>query len=226
MSNKTEDNTNVEYKNLDIELENAINLANESMQTVGERLLFVYNLAKQKGYNPFEARKIVETRIINISPSYLRRMLPNEAKHVEMRRPKFAPQVAQNIKASLLDSQSSRIIEEPKPINDDDVVIPTYEQELKVLAGQQTNKTEREIQEVVYKDAARSDRAELASVPIEQEKKIVEEQQVSSPIITRSNIWNVPPTRTRKLFMDIMKVRNLMEKTGLKINLDTFDVDI
>ena len=99
-------------------------------------------------------------------------------------------------------------------------------QELKVLAGQQTNKTEREIQEVVYKDAARSDRAELASVPIEQEKKIVEEQQVSSPIITRSNIWNVPPTRTRKLFMDIMKVRNLMEKTGLKINLDTFDVDI
>lgn len=68
------------YNNLDSEIEQAIEEANNTFLNLAKSIRKVYDISISKGYEPLEARKIVETRIINVSPRYLRQLLPPEAK--------------------------------------------------------------------------------------------------------------------------------------------------
>ena len=116
----SEENSISEYKNLDIELEKEISKVNNSMRTLAEGILSVYNMARQKGFEPLEARKIVEDRIINVTPQYLRRLLPEEAKQTQMRRQPIAKHVSQklvyNEPENITIPQRKEVIQEIEPI--------------------------------------------------------------------------------------------------------------
>ena len=52
----------------------------KSQITIKEKLLSVYQQAKQEGFEPKEARKLMEEKITAVSDRYVRQVLPDEAK--------------------------------------------------------------------------------------------------------------------------------------------------
>lgn len=119
LRHNSEESNISKYKNLDVELEKAIEYANNIYRNLGESILVVYNMARGKGFTPEESRTLVEKRILNASPSYVRRILPDEAKHKEKVRPlrHKVSQIIENIVTISLDTNECREIKQGSIIN-------------------------------------------------------------------------------------------------------------
>jgi len=61
-------------------LQELINNANSSIQTLKSQILEIYETAKLEGFSPLEARMLIEVKIVKVSDVYLRKVLPAEAK--------------------------------------------------------------------------------------------------------------------------------------------------
>lgn len=69
----------------------------KSQITIKEKLLSVYEQAKQEGFDPFQARKLMEEKITAVSDRYVRNILPDEAKYTEKaRRPLKLPDISES----------------------------------------------------------------------------------------------------------------------------------
>lgn len=61
-------------------LQDLIDDANQSIQTVKEKILEIYHTAKKEGFSPFEARILLEEKVVKVSDRYIRLVLPEEVK--------------------------------------------------------------------------------------------------------------------------------------------------
>jgi uncharacterized protein (UPF0335 family) len=61
-------------------LQDLIDTVNNSIQTISEQILEIYETATKEGFTPQEARALIEVKVINVSARHLRRILPIEAK--------------------------------------------------------------------------------------------------------------------------------------------------
>jgi hypothetical protein len=61
-------------------LQDLINTVNNSIQTVKEQILEIYDTAKKEGFTPQEARILIEEKVIKVTDRYIRLVLPSEAK--------------------------------------------------------------------------------------------------------------------------------------------------
>lgn len=83
---KKEKNKNKDDGSISIGLKNRIDAANKTAQSAEEKIMVAYQYAtKVDGLKPKEAAKVLLARL-NYSPQWLRRFLPDEAKHLEKRR--------------------------------------------------------------------------------------------------------------------------------------------
>ena len=67
-------------KSISPHLLDLINAANNSISTLKEQILEIYETAKTEGFTPQEARILIEVKVVKFSDRYLRRILPDEAK--------------------------------------------------------------------------------------------------------------------------------------------------
>lgn len=116
-----------------------------------------------------------------------------------------------------------------KPETIDKWIPEEAKQEVKVLAGQQTNKTKQEIQEVVYKDSprlesSRNDEELAAQMESDAEAMNLMYKQGKELGIYKDEFFEIPPNKFRKVFMGMMKLRQTAEQTGVRININTFEV--
>ena len=73
--------TNIQpIKTLSAHLQELIDVANNSIQTITKQIIEIYQTAKQEGFTPEEARALIEVKVIKVSSRHLRRILPDEAK--------------------------------------------------------------------------------------------------------------------------------------------------
>ena len=61
-------------------LQDLIDAANNSIQTIKEQILEIYETAKNEGFTPQEARILIEEKVVKASDRYIRLVLPDEAK--------------------------------------------------------------------------------------------------------------------------------------------------
>lgn len=73
-------NIEVKTKTLSAHLQELIDVANKSIQTIKEQILEIYETAKTEGFTAEEARALIEVKVIRVSKGYLRQVLPEEAK--------------------------------------------------------------------------------------------------------------------------------------------------
>lgn len=97
-------------------LEDLIIAANSTTETLVGQVKEIYETAIIEGFTPFQARELIVQRVLSISPSYLRKILPEEAKHVNMIRepiPKEDPKIALQV-AQIESAQAETILVEPE----------------------------------------------------------------------------------------------------------------
>ena len=64
-------------------LQDLIDAANRTTETLGQQIIEIYETAKKEGFTPMEARALITVKVIKVSDRYIRRILPDEAKETK-----------------------------------------------------------------------------------------------------------------------------------------------